>query len=259
MHVAITGAAGSVGRVVAPAFESDQSTLFTHVEHGDVDSEPLDVTDREAVGDALDGVDVVVHLAWIAGDIDEWTEDQEANVRMVRNVLEAARDNDLDRVVVASSAHVVGMYNRDDPSAFESAVPRPSTVVDTATPPRPDSTYGVAKVTCEALCRYYADRYDVDVVVLRIGWLMSRAELGDHGSDADGRRRFARAMWLSHRDCRALFRAAVDAPLDESPVVAHGISRNGDRFLTLTETMQRLGYRPRDDATDHLPDGAVSE
>jgi L-arabinose 1-dehydrogenase [NAD(P)+] len=31
-------------------------------------------------------------------------------------------------------------------------------------------------------------------------------------------------------------------------VVAHGISRNADRFLSLTETMQRLDYRPQDDA-----------
>jgi L-arabinose 1-dehydrogenase [NAD(P)+] len=55
-------------------------------------------------------------------------------------------------------------------------------------------------------------------------------------------------MWLSPRDCCALFEAAVDASLDRPPVVAHGISRNADRFLSLTETMQRLDYRPQDDA-----------
>jgi hypothetical protein len=30
MHVAISGAGGAVGNVVAPEFEEDQRTLFTH-------------------------------------------------------------------------------------------------------------------------------------------------------------------------------------------------------------------------------------
>ncbi len=36
-------------------------------------------------------------------------------------------------------------------------------------PPRPDTYYGVAKVTMEALGSLYADRYGMDVVCLRIG------------------------------------------------------------------------------------------
>jgi L-arabinose 1-dehydrogenase [NAD(P)+] len=56
-------------------------------------------------------------------------------------------------------------------------------------------------------------------------------------------------MWLSHRDCRALFRRTVEASMDRSPVIAHGISSNSDRFLSLTETMQQLDYRPEDDAS----------
>jgi len=252
MRVAITGAAGKVGRVVSEGLPSHQITLFTHSEHEDIDSELLDGTSRDAFTDAMAGVDALVHLAWISGDLEEWTAAQEENIRMVRNALEAALENDLDRVVIASSSHAVGMYNRDDPSEFESTVEEPTAVIDTETPPRPDSTYGVAKVTTEALCSYYADRYGLDVVVLRIGWLMSRAELLDRRSDSEERVRFARAMWLSPRDCRALFTASLEQPLSESPVIGHGISRNAERYLTLTETMQQLGYRPRDDAATEL-------
>ncbi|WP_123623590.1 NAD(P)-dependent oxidoreductase [Halorubrum sp. CSM-61] len=253
MHVAITGAAGKVGRVAVDAFDRDELTLLTHREHEEMDSDLLDATDREAFVDALDGVDALVHLAWVTEDGSEWGEGgEEANLRIVANAMAAARENDLDRVVVASSAHVHGMYNRDDPSAFESTVESPTTVVDTEAPPRPDSHYGVAKVATEALCSYTADRYDLEVVVVRIGWLLSREGLRDLGPEPADRHRFARAMWLSHRDCRALLRAAVRTPIDGSPVVAHGISANGDRYLSLTETMQRLEYRPRDDSADVL-------
>lgn len=250
MHVAITGAAGQVGRVVADAFDTAALTLLTHNEHDDIDSELLDATDAEAVVAALSGVDVLVHLAWATGDRDAWDDRDEANLRVTTNVLEAAREQDLDRVVLASSAHVFGMYNRADPAAFESTVERPTTVVDTETPPRPDSFYGVAKVAMEALCSYYADRYDLDIVVVRIGWLMTPTELRGVQSDSADRARFANAMWLSHRDCRALFRRAVRCRTEVSPLVVHGISRNGGRFLELTETMRRLGYRPRDDASE---------
>lgn len=171
---------------------------------------------------------------------------------MAANALEAALAADLDRVVLASSAHTVGMYNRDDLNAFEATVEEPATTVRPETPPRPDSYYAVAKLAVEGLGRFYADQHDMEVVLVRIGWLMGAEELRERADDDAGRHRFARAMWLSPRDCRALFRAAVETPIEDPPVVAHGISRNGDRFLSLTETMLQLDYRPVDDATDVL-------
>lgn len=248
MDIAITGAAGKVGRVVSEAFDEAEQSLFTHSEHADLDSELLDATDRDAFEDALADSDVLVHLAWNPADRDAWDEGDEANVRMADNAFEAAIAADLDRVVMASSAHAFGLYNRDDPTEFEAMVERPSTTVRPDTPPRPDSYYGVAKVAIEGLAQFYADRYGLEVVVVRVGWLMDETKLRETADDAAARHRFARAMWLSPRDCRSLFRAAVEHPIESSPVVAHGISRNGDRYLSLTETMQRLGYRPRDDA-----------
>ena len=252
MHVAITGAAGEVGRTVAPAFDSHRLTLFTHSDHADLDSQILDMTDKSGFVAAVEGVDTLVHLAWATGESDDWETSHETNARMALNALQAARENGVDRVVLTSSCHVLGMYNRDDQSAFESVVPDPEVTVTPEMPLRPDSYYGVAKATVEALASYYADRYALEVVVVRIGWLLSREELRETRSGADARHRYARAMWLSPRDCRALFEAAVAARIDRSPVIAHGISRNGDRYLSLTETMQRIGYRPRDDAVEEL-------
>lgn len=252
MNVAITGAAGAVGRVVTEAFDEDERLLLTHSGHEDVDSELLDATDRAAFVEAVEDADALVHLAWNPADRDDWNEGDEANVRMAANALDAALATDLDRVVLASSAHAVGMYNRDDPGAFEAMVEDPTTTVRPESPPRPDSYYAVAKVAVEGLARFYADRHDLEVVVVRIGWLMDGRELHETADDDASRHRFARAMWLSPRDCRALFRAAVETPINDSPVVAHGISRNSDRFLSLTETMLQLDYRPVDDATDVL-------
>lgn len=252
MTIGITGAAGDVGSVVREAFDEDERELFTHSEHDDLDSTTLDVTDESAFVSALDGVDVLIHLAWAPAEEESWTDGHGENVRGVYNAFEAARENGIDRVVFASSNHAVGMYNREDVSSMESVVADPSTAVAPDDPPRPDSYYGVAKVASEAMGSFYADRYDIDVVALRIGWLLSEDELRETRSEDDARHRFARAMWISHRDCRAAFDAAAHATIDDPPLVVNAISRNSDRFLTLTDAAVALGYRPRDDAAEVL-------
>src|SRR4029450_100195 len=62
-------------------------------------------------------------------------------------------------VVLASSTHATGY------------TPRPGSglLTEADAPPRPDTYYGVAKVTMEALGSLYVDRYGLDVVCLRIG------------------------------------------------------------------------------------------
>lgn len=44
--------------------------------------------------------------------------------------------------------------------------------VDPDDPPNSDSYYGISKVTGEAIGAYYANRHDLEVVNVRIGWLM---------------------------------------------------------------------------------------
>jgi L-arabinose 1-dehydrogenase [NAD(P)+] len=245
--IAITGSEGAVGRHAVAAFEGERLTRFTHP--GD-DGRQLDVTDRAAFVSALSGQDVLVHLAWGAASPEAWSDGHESNLRGAYNAYEAARENDLDRVVFPSSAHVTGMYNRDTPEEMESLSADPNRAVSPGDPPRPDSYYGVVKVACEAMGRYYADRYDLEVVVLRIGWLLTRSELQRVCSGAPERARFARATWLSPRDCRAVLRAAALEPLADRYLIAHAISANDSRYLTLVETMRQLDYHPQDDAAD---------
>jgi L-arabinose 1-dehydrogenase [NAD(P)+] len=254
-EIAITGAAGDVGREAVEAFEDSELSLFTHSESEDLDSAVLDVMEEASFADALSGVDadVLIHLAWNPTESDDWTGGHEANVRGVYNAYEAARRNGIDRVVFASSNHAIGMYNREDPANQESMVADPTEIVSPDRLSRPDSYYGVAKVASEAMGSYYADRYGIEVVNLRIGWLMPAAELRTtHAESAPDRARFARAMWLSPRDWRHLVRAAATAPLAVSPLTLNAISRNDERFLTLTETAFQLDYRPRDNAAEAL-------
>ena len=103
----------------------------------------------------------------------ELDEDHEANVRTTANAFDAALDGGVNRVVVASSAHVVGIYNRDDGADMESTVADPTDTVDTESAVRPGSFYGDAKAAVEGLAVCSAERYDIEILGVRIGWLIT--------------------------------------------------------------------------------------
>ncbi|MFB6137053.1 MAG: NAD-dependent epimerase/dehydratase family protein [Halobacteriaceae archaeon] len=250
--VAITGAAGNVGEETRAALADDHDlTLVTHRAYDDLDSTVLEIDDREAVADALAGQDVVVHLAANPSPDAAWDDVLGPNVDGTYAVYEAAVSGGVDRVVFASTNHVDQYYNVADPA-------RPETMREDAVtvrpddPVRPDSYYGVSKVAGEAMGSYYAGRHGIEVVNLRIGWLLTRAELADLQEEDEAAARYARVMWLSPRDCRDVVRRAVESDLPESPLTVNAVSRNTERYLSLTETMRSIGYEPRDDSAEAL-------
>ena len=253
-RIALTGAGGTVGRAVVDGFGDEHEVVaFTHSAHDDLDSTLLDVTDPDGVHKKLDGFDVVVHLAGASSPDTDWQTVAETNVQGTKHVLDAAVSNGIDRVVVASSNHAVGTYNADgtDP---ETVAPGAHDPIPADAPASPDSFYGVSKAACESLAALYANRHGLEVVTLRIGWYMSESELRAATGDdvAPGKRRFARAVWLSPRDCREIHRRAVTANLPRTPITVNAVSRNDDRYFTLVEAMQSLGYSPRDNAAEIL-------
>ncbi|MDP9390571.1 MAG: NAD(P)-dependent oxidoreductase [Actinomycetota bacterium] len=183
-----------------------------------------DVTDLAAMVDATRGAEAVVHLAGISGE-STWPEIRSANIEGTYCALEAARLAGVGRVVLASSNHATGY------------TPRPASGLlrEVDAPPRPDTYYGVAKVTLEALGSLYADRYGLDVVCLRIGSALPEPTSTRH-----------LATWLSPADTVALVDAALTAPSPGFSVV-WGISDNTRRWWDLTAA-RALGYEPADDA-----------
>lgn len=256
-HIAITGAGGDVGRVALDAFdeETHEVTPITRSDKEGIESVRIDVTNRDAFVENLpEDVDVLIHLAAEPSPYADWDDVREVNVDGVYNAYHAAVENDVDRVVYASSNHAL---NADDVAAPD----EPETLRENAPvsypddEPHPDSFYGVTKVAGEALGKQFARREGLEVVNLRIGWLMSREDLRENVADpptddehtAAGAR-FARAMWLSPRDCRDVVRASSLSDLPENPLTVHAVSANDERCLSLTSTLTSIGYAPRDNA-----------
>lgn len=200
------------------------------------------LTDYPAVLGLMDGVDTVVHLAGSASPESSWDDVLGANIIGTRNVLEAAREAGVRRVVFASSNHAMGMYDR-----YEEWPVYPSDL------PRGDSLYGVSKIFGEALGRFYHDEHGLEFVALRIGWVTE----DPLEADTD----LLRAMWLSPADCVEVVRCAVEA--EPAFGLYYAISDNPNRRWSLTNTTLELGYRPRDSwtrlpgAEEHVVEGGA--
>lgn len=231
-RVLITGATGEIGLLLADRLRDD----YELVQHGrtprtEEQEESLraaDLEDEEQVRSLMDGVDTVLHLAGSASPESSWDDVLGANIIGLRNVLEAARQAGVRRVVFASSNHAMGMYDR-----HEQWPVYPHHL------PRGDSLYGVSKAFGEILGRYYHDQYGLDFIALRIGWMSGDPTLVDED--------VLHAMWLSPDDTEQVFRRAIEAKVTFG--LYYAVSDNPNRRWDLTNTMLELGYRPQDSWT----------
>lgn len=219
----------------------------------DFPSYVADIADLAAIEPAFAGVDAVVHLAGASAVKAHWEDVLPNNVIGTYNVFEAASRAGAERVVFASSNHVIGMYEIEHaPQLYDLEDER---VYDHRVEIRPDSLYGVSKAFGEALGRHYVDRRGLRVFCLRIGSVSDeddsamRTKMSSVSGrfDAGGRARM-RAVWLSQRDCVHLIERCLEVEGVRWAVV-YGISNNPRQFWDLSHARAVLGYSPRDAAT----------
>jgi dTDP-glucose 4,6-dehydratase len=115
------------------------------------------VADAEAVRDAMRGCDAVVNFAaesHVDRSIHDATDFIETNVRGVHNVLSAARDLGVGRVLHISSDEVYGPARPEEPRTERDAF-------------RPRSPYAASKAAGDLLCHAFVETHGLPVVVAR--------------------------------------------------------------------------------------------
>jgi nucleoside-diphosphate-sugar epimerase len=250
-RVLVTGAEGTIGTAVRRHLGDRYELVSLTLTPQDFPSHVGDVSDLAAIRPAFAGVDAVVHLAASAAVDTPWDDVLRNNLVGTYNVFEAAREAGVERVVFASSNHVVGMYETDGaPAIYE---PDDGRTIDHTVEIRPDSLYGVSKAYGETLGRYYMEQHGLRVFCLRIGSVRPDDDptrpfvnpLID--LDTEGRRNRLRAVWLSQRDCAELIGRSLEVE-GVSWAVVYGVSRNPRRFWDLEHARELLGWEPQDAA-----------
>lgn len=162
--IAITGGAGLLGRVLAHRLSAraDVRIIDIGAPVDGFDFVHADMTDYNALRAALEGQDVVIHLAAIANPrIASQEKTFAANVHGTWAVFQAAEDAGVSKVLAASSDAATGLlYNPVD--YMPQYLP-----VDEAHPLRPIEAYSLSKEVTESIARSYSNRGKLDAVIVR--------------------------------------------------------------------------------------------
>jgi nucleoside-diphosphate-sugar epimerase len=168
LKIVVTGGSGKAGRwAVRHLREAGHAVTNVDWKH-DGSSHGLclvtDLTDPGQCFDALAGAEAVVHLAAIpAPEVRPAAETFRINMLSTYNVLAAAEAHRMSRVVYASSETVLGLPF-DEPPAFAP--------IDENHPPRPESSYSLAKLAGETIAEQFVRRTGAPHVGLRISNIM---------------------------------------------------------------------------------------
>jgi len=155
MRALITGATGFVGPHLATHLESEGDDV-TGIGHANGPDLLDDDAWKQLVADTTP--DVIYHLAGFSDVGASWKAPRQAfrlNAEGTMSVLEAARLNNVQRVVLVSSADVYGIASPASLPLSEDA------------PIQPRSPYGASKQAAEALAQQYNRGWGLDVIVVR--------------------------------------------------------------------------------------------
>lgn len=245
--VLLTGAAGGLGTLMRGLLPDygyelrlfDVRPVESEGDGGGGDAGALvaDLTDAEALREAVHSVDAIVHLAGISLEA-PFEEILRSNIEGTYRLYEAAREAGVRRVVFASSNHAVGFTPRPRPQPHKDPSEGPheaGALISVDTPRRPDTYYGLSKSFGEDLAQLYWDRHGIETVSVRIGSCFP---------EPTNVRMLS--LWMSPADGARLFHAALTAE-GVGHTVVHGSSANTRLWWDLSSA-RALGYEPQDDS-----------
>lgn len=206
----------------------------------------VDLSDLSATLQAMNGIDMVVHLAGDPDSFSPWESILTNNIIATHNLFEACRQTKVQRVVYGSTNQVVFGYGAVDPFRPPDpnpAEPPPTQPILHSQPTRPMNDYSASKVFGEALAHLYAHRYNLSCLCIRIGWVTSDNKVpGPRGQ----------SLWCSHRDIVQIIERALNAPAALRFDIFFAHSDNTHNLVDIQHARDVLGYAPQDRAEDQL-------
>jgi UDP-glucose 4-epimerase len=166
MKFLITGGAGFIGSHIAQQLLEEKGgevVVLDNLSVGKKENVPAgcrfvlgDIREKALLSEVLRGVDVVFHNAAfvsIRGSFEKLEEDLAVNCQGTLNVIAAACENKVKKIIFASSMAVYGEPQK--------------VLVDENAALNPNSPYGLSKLKGEMYCRLFSEKIEIIPVVLR--------------------------------------------------------------------------------------------
>jgi nucleoside-diphosphate-sugar epimerase len=157
MKVLVTGSAGDVGSRLLPqlAKRFEVTGLDIRPQECELRTVQADLTQYSEVKAAAEGMDAIVHMAALLCKPDQ-DRSIDLNVKATANVLQAAVDNGVRRVVYCSTVWASGHGDTE-----------PYVPIDEDVPCAPICMYGVTKLLGEEMTEWYRRMRGLETVIIR--------------------------------------------------------------------------------------------
>lgn len=168
MKILVTGGAGFIGsHVVDVLMEQGHTVIIYDIEppiYGQQCENIIgDVNNIEKLHKSTKGIDVIYHMAAQANVNIFYQEPVVSNMNTSNstiNVLEAARENNVSRVLLSSTEWIYGSVEGDDDTQITE---------ETIYAQNPDHLYTSSKIAAEMFCKNYKTLYGVNYTIMRYG------------------------------------------------------------------------------------------
>jgi nucleoside-diphosphate-sugar epimerase len=205
----VTGAGGYLGGFVVPELEGRHRLVLFARRRLETPHE-LVIGDLLARADclrALDGAEALIHLAAIP---EPSPETFHVNVMTTYQLLEAAHELGVKRVVLAGSncAYGHGFRLSSRPFAVRHLP------ITESHPCEPEDGYSVSKLVCEEILAAYRRSHGIEAAALRLNWVWGPRELQWRRGKALDHAEQAPWFWayVDARDAARAFRLALEVP-----------------------------------------------
>lgn len=172
--VAITGAAGNLGGLLAQGMKELDVTLNLLIHKKDVSPDlkgqknifvfNIDLSDPETLSSSLENVDVIVHFAGILFKANPEKFLPTTNTQYFKNLLDVAGRKQVKRIILISFPHVEGESTPENPAKGVLAG-------------SPESIHAKTRLEEEKLLFEYEEKYSFEPVSLRVGMVYGQGIL----------------------------------------------------------------------------------
>ena len=233
--ILVTGSAGRIGQAVVRELVARGQTvrgLDIMPTPGAHESIVGDIASPETVSRATAGVGVLIHLAATPDDDDFLTRLLPNNLVGTFNVVEAARQANVPRVILASTGQVVWWQRM-----------RGELPIGPDVQPTPRGWYAATKCFLEAAGRSLAEADGREVIAVRLGWCPRTREQAREIAATD----WARDVYLSPGDAGRFFACAALSAKKWSYAILYASSRPAHQLTyDLNSAKELVGFEPAD-------------
>jgi len=190
-----------------------------------------DIESLGAVRQAMQDIDAVIHLA--ANPFDApFPELIGPNVIGLYNVLSAAQEAGVRRVVLASSVQTVGSRNDRRYTAEHRS---------------PVNHYAVTKLLAEDMGAFYAQRFKMDILSARVGWMVRNPREAKRMAELK-----LFHIYVSRKDIAEFFYQSVHHDFSGYATL-WAIGKDGQERFDLIPAKRLIGYEPTESWPEGLP------